>query len=60
MTPFPGDSFRAEFDEPQRAIAPGQAVVLYDGDRVLGGGFIGAAFDTRRAPVLTSGLQERA
>ena len=60
VTTFPGDSFRAEFDEPQRAIAPGQAVVLYDGDRVLGGGFIGAAFDTRRAPVLTSGLQERA
>jgi len=60
VTPLPGDSFRAEFDEPQRAIAPGQAVVLYDGDRVLGGGFIGAAFDTRRAPVLTSGLQERA
>jgi len=28
------------FDEPQRAITPGQAVVLYDGDRVLGGGTI--------------------
>jgi tRNA-specific 2-thiouridylase len=60
VTPLPGDAFRAEFDEPQRAIAPGQAVVLYDGDRVLGGGYIGAAFDTRRAPVLTSGVQGRA
>ncbi len=28
------------FDEPQRAITPGQAIVLYDGDTVLGGGTI--------------------
>lgn len=28
------------FDEPQRAITPGQAVVLYSGDEVLGGGVI--------------------
>ena len=31
---------RVEFDEPQRAITPGQAVVLYDGDVVVGGGTI--------------------
>lgn len=29
-----------EFDEPQRAVTPGQAVVLYDGDTVVGGGTI--------------------
>lgn len=32
--------FRVRFDEPQRAIAPGQAAVVYRGDHVLGGGFI--------------------
>ena len=31
---------RVEFDEPQRAITAGQAVVLYDGDLVVGGGII--------------------
>ena len=31
---------RVEFEEPQRAITPGQAVVLYDGDLVVGGGTI--------------------
>ena len=31
---------RVVFDQPQRAITPGQAVVLYDGDTVVGGGTI--------------------
>ncbi len=33
---------RIDFDEPQRAITPGQAAVAYDGDLVLGGGWIAA------------------
>ena len=31
---------RVKFDDPQRAVTPGQAVVLYDGDMVVGGGTI--------------------
>lgn len=34
------DTIRLVFDEPQRAITKGQAVVLYDKDRVIGGGTI--------------------
>ncbi len=35
-----GDGFEVRFDEPQRAITPGQAAVVYRGDEVMGGGFI--------------------
>jgi tRNA-specific 2-thiouridylase len=34
------DRVRAVFDQPQRAITPGQAAVFYDGDEVAGGGWI--------------------
>ncbi|MBN1514461.1 MAG: tRNA 2-thiouridine(34) synthase MnmA [Phycisphaerae bacterium] len=37
---------RVVFDEPQRAVTPGQAVVFYDGDMVLGGGWITRAGDS--------------
>jgi tRNA-uridine 2-sulfurtransferase len=36
----PNGEVRVTFDEPQRAITPGQAVVFYDGDLVVGGGWI--------------------
>ncbi len=34
------DQMGVKFDEPQPAITPGQAVVVFDGDVVLGGGWI--------------------
>ena len=34
------DRIRVTFQEPQRAVTPGQAAVFYDGDTVLGGGTI--------------------
>jgi tRNA-specific 2-thiouridylase len=36
-------SVRVVFETPQRAISPGQAVVLYSGDLVVGGGTIAEA-----------------
>ena len=38
--PLPDGRIRVAFDVPQRAITAGQAVVLYDGEQVLGGGTI--------------------
>jgi tRNA-specific 2-thiouridylase len=40
IEPLEGKRARITFDEPQRAIAPGQATVFYRGDEVLGGGWI--------------------
>ena len=40
VEPIADGRLRVRFEEPQRAIAPGQAVVFYDDDLVVGGGII--------------------
>lgn len=40
VNPLPDGRVEAHFDEPQFAVTPGQALVIYDGDEVLGGGWI--------------------
>lgn len=52
------DRIRFVFDEPQLAVAPGQALVCYHGDRVLGGGWIVGSGDgpLRRNRCPSSGM----
>ena len=38
--PLPNEFAKIVFDEPQRAITPGQATIFYNGDEVVGGGWI--------------------
>lgn len=40
---YHADTVEVKFNQPQRAIAPGQAVVFYQGDQILGGGIIRAS-----------------
>lgn len=40
IMPVSGKKVRAIFDEPQYAITPGQAFVFYEGEKILGGGWI--------------------
>ena len=44
------NGLRVTFDAPQRAVTPGQSVVLYDGAECLGGGVIEEALRAARAP----------
>ena len=53
VEPLEGERVRVVFDEPQRAIAPGQAVVFYDGDVVLGGAWIERVDACDAKPVLS-------
>jgi tRNA-specific 2-thiouridylase len=40
VTQIAADRCQVEFDGPVHGVAPGQAAVFYEGDRVLGGGWI--------------------
>jgi tRNA-specific 2-thiouridylase len=40
IEPNGADEVRVRFDEPARAVTPGQAAVFYQGDLVVGGGWI--------------------
>jgi tRNA-specific 2-thiouridylase len=45
VIPVDGDHVRVRFNEPQLAVTPGQAIVFYRGDTVVGGGVIERAVD---------------
>jgi tRNA-specific 2-thiouridylase len=49
ITRLPDARARVKFDEPQRAVTPGQATVFYRGDEVVGGGWI--VKDSRSKPL---------
>ena len=40
ISPYGEDKIRIDFETPARAVTPGQSVVFYDGDIVIGGGII--------------------
>ncbi|HOP41083.1 MAG TPA: tRNA 2-thiouridine(34) synthase MnmA, partial [Geobacteraceae bacterium] len=40
VVPLPDDRVRVLFAQREKSVTPGQAVVFYEGNRVLGGGWI--------------------
>jgi tRNA-specific 2-thiouridylase len=55
VTPLPGNAAQISFQEPQRAVTPGQAVVFYQGEEVLGGGYIELESPNENRSPLASG-----
>ncbi|MDQ2891320.1 MAG: tRNA 2-thiouridine(34) synthase MnmA [Gemmatimonadota bacterium] len=47
-----GTRLEIALDQPTAAISPGQSLVIYSGERVLGGGFIGSSQTARSLPLL--------
>lgn len=47
LVPVAVEGDKVTFETPQRAVAPGQSIVFYDGERVIGGGVIGEVMRTR-------------
>jgi hypothetical protein len=61
VTPLENNRARIRLHEPQRAVTPGQAAVIYDGDVVIGGGWICRPASTRHPePRKLSGSKEPA
>ncbi|MGI9501974.1 MAG: tRNA 2-thiouridine(34) synthase MnmA, partial [Geminicoccaceae bacterium] len=52
VEPLPDGKARIKFENPQSGVAPGQAAVLYQGTRILGGGWI------ERAPIIGESRQK--
>ena len=53
---LPNNGAEIEFDDPVRAITPGQAVVFYDGEIVVGGGLIEYSLPERAVKPATGSL----
>jgi tRNA-specific 2-thiouridylase len=50
ILPLKDNRIKVRFDSPQSAITPGQAAVVYNGDTLLGGGWIEAGLSSRGGP----------